>query len=162
MQNMDPSHIVGPATDHLLTYFDGSQRSVWVTNVETPFPDGKLIVSRTDTQGNITHFNQAFVDMSGYGKDEIIGLPHYVLRHPDMPKAAYADLWTTINSGRKWHGYVKNLRKDGGYYWVHAVVVPNVRNGQIVGFTSVRRKPSRCKVDECTALYAEMKAKETP
>jgi PAS domain S-box-containing protein len=160
MNDMDPSHIVGTAVEQLLKYADGSQRKVLVTDVETPYPDGKLIVSRTDTQGVITHFNQAFIDMSGYGKDEIIGQPHFILRHPDMPKAAYADLWSTVNAGRKWHGYVKNLRKDGGYYWVHAVVVPNVRGGEIVGFTSVRRKPSRRKVEESTVLYAEMKAKE--
>ena len=66
-----------------------------------------------------------------------------------------------LNAGKKWDGYVKNLRKDGSHYWVHAVVVPNVRNGQIVGFTSVRRKPSRSKVDASAALYVDMKAKET-
>lgn len=160
MNDMDPSHIVGAAAEHQLKYADGSQRKVLATDIETPYPDGKLIVSRTDTKGVITHFNQAFIDMSGYDKDEIVGQPHHILRHPDMPKAAYADLWTTINAGKKWHGHVKNLRKDGGYYWVHAVVVPNVRSGKIVGFTSVRRKPSRRKVEECTALYADMKAKE--
>lgn len=160
MNDMDPSHIAGPAVEHLLKYADGSQRKVLVTDMETPYPDGKLIVSRTDIHGVITHFNQAFIDMSGYGKEEIVGQPHFILRHPDMPKAAYADLWATVNAGRKWHGYVKNLRKDGGYYWVHAVVVPNVRGGKIVGFTSVRRKPSRRKVEESAVLYAEMKAKE--
>jgi aerotaxis receptor len=109
----------------------------------------------------VTQCNQAFVEMSGFSENEIIGQPHCILRHPDMPKAAYADLWTTVEAGEKWHGYVKNLRKDGGYYWVHAVVVPNVRDGQIVGYTSVRRKPSRSKVNEAIALYVEMKAKES-
>ena len=70
-----------------------------------------------------------------------------------MPAVAFKGLWDTISSGKKWHGYVKNLRKDGAYYWVHAAVVPNIRNGRIVGYTSVRRKPSRSKVEECTALY---------
>ena len=132
-----------------------------MTDIETAYPEGKLIVSRTDTLGVVTQCNQAFIEMSGYTESEILGQPHCILRHPDMPKAAYADLWATVGAGKKWHGYVKNLRKDGGYYWVHAVVVPNVRDGQIVGYTSVRRKPSRSKVNEAIALYVEMKAKES-
>lgn len=161
MNDMDPVHVAGNAVQTTLTYFDGQQRSVLATPTEVPYPEGKLIVSRTDTRGIITQCNQAFIDMSGYDESELIGQPHCLLRHPDMPKAAYADLWATVNAGRKWDGYVKNLRKDGSHYWVHAVVVPNVRNGQIVGFTSVRRKPSRSKVEASTALYADMKAKET-
>ena len=73
-----------------------------------------------------------------------------------MPPAAFKDLWDTIVAGRKWHGYVKNLRKDGAYYWVFATVIPNIRNGEVVGYTSVRRKPSRKKVDECAKLYPTM------
>ena len=88
------------------------------------------------------------------------GQPHSILRHPDLPKAAFADLWATVQAGKKWRGYVKNLRKDGGYYWVHAVVVPNVRAGKIIGYTSVRRKPSRTKIDAIIPVYADLKAKE--
>lgn len=161
MNDMDPGQVGPNPTEHRLGYFDGSQRKVLVTDIEVPYPDGKLIVSRTDTAGIITQCNQAFIEMSGYAENEIIGQPHCLLRHPDMPKAAYADLWATVSGGKKWHGYVKNLRKDGAYYWVHAVVVPNVRDGRIVGYTSVRRKPSRSKVDEAIALYADLKAKET-
>lgn len=161
MQDMDPSQISGPSTKYRLSYFTGEQRDVLVTDIETPYPEGKLIVSRTDTKGVVTQCNQAFIEMSGFSEGEIVGQPHSILRHPDMPKAAYADLWATVEAGKKWHGYVKNLRKDGGYYWVHAVVVPNVREGRIVGYTSVRRKPSRTKVDEAIALYVEMKAKES-
>ena len=161
MNDMDPSQVAGQATVHRLAYFNGNQRTVLVTDIETPYPEGKLIVSRTDTHGVVTQCNQAFIEMSGYTESEILGQPHCILRHPDMPKAAYADLWATVGAGKKWHGYVKNLRKDGGYYWVHAVVVPNVREGRIVGYTSVRRKPSRSKVEEAIALYAEMKTKET-
>ena len=108
----------------------------------------------------ITHANAAFVAMSGYTAEELIGQPHYILRHPDMPAAAFADLWQTVGRGQKWHGYVKNLRKDGGYYWVYATVIANVRGAQVVGYTSVRRKPSRTRVDECVALYARMRAEE--
>ena len=98
--------------------------------------------------------------MSGYTREELIGQPHSILRHPDLPKAAFADLWTTVQSGKKWHGYVKNLRKDGGYYWVYAVVVPNIRGGKIIGYTSVRRKPSRTKIESLIPVYADLKAKE--
>lgn len=77
-----------------------------------------------------------------------------------MPKAAFADMWATIQSGKKWYGYVKNLRKDGGYYLVYATVIPNIRKGEIVGYTSVRRKPSRRKMNEALALYAKMRQEE--
>lgn len=143
-----------------LSYFNGETRTVYDTGVERPYPDGKLIVSRTDLQGNITHVNDAFVEISGYTLDELIGQQHCILRHPDMPKAAYADLWATVKAGKKWHGYVKNLCKDGSHYWVYATVVPNVRRGETVGYTSVRRKPSRSKVAEAIATYATLKQGE--
>ncbi len=145
------------AKEYTITLNDGTVRTVYDTGVEHPFPDGKLIVSRTDLEGKITHVNDAFVAISGYTTDELIGQPHAILRHPDMPAAAFADLWSTVKAGNKWHGYVKNLCKDGGHYWVYASVVPNVRRGQIVGYTSVRRKPSRNKINEAIALYETMK-----
>ncbi len=143
-----------------LKYHDQSTSSREVSDEEVPYPEGKLIVSRTDTSGKITHCNQSFVDMSGFEENELIGQPHYILRHPDMPAAAFKDLWDTLKAGNKWKGYVKNLRKDGKYYWVYAVVVPNIRNGKVVGYASVRRKPSRTKVNECIALYKTMLAEE--
>jgi aerotaxis receptor len=143
--------------EHVLTYADGFQRRVYVVDREVPFPDGRLIVSRTDPHGVITQANESFVAMSGYSIDELIGQPHYILRHPHMPSAAFADLWATVARGEKWNGYVQNLRKDGAFYWVYASVVPNVRNGVIEGYTSVRRKPSRRKVVEANALYASLR-----
>ena len=160
MKDMDPSQIVGDGKEYTLTHYNGNQRKVFVTDIETAFPEGKLIVSCTNTEGIITQCNQAFVDMSGFTREELIGQPHCILRHPDMPKAAFADLWATVQAGNKWRGYVKNLRKDGGYYWVHAVVVPNVREGKVVGYTSVRRKPSRTKIESIIPVYADLKAKE--
>ena len=139
--------------DVVIKYYDGTSRTVKIVDHEVPYPEGKLIVSRTDTKGIITHANQAFVDMSGYSQDELIGQNHYILRHPDMPTVAFTGLWETIEAGNKWHGYVKNLRKDGAYYWVKATVIPNIRNGKVVGYTSVRRKPSRSKISESEALY---------
>ncbi len=143
-----------------IKYHDQSSNIREVSDEEVPYPEGKLIVSRTDTKGVITHCNQSFVDMSGFEESEIIGQPHYILRHPDMPAAAFKDLWDTIQSGKKWKGYVKNLRKDGRYYWVYAVVVPNVRKGKVIGYASVRRKPSRTKINECISLYKTMLAEE--
>jgi PAS domain S-box-containing protein len=153
MQDMKPEDIVGAYREYTLVYFDGTRRKVLVTDIESPYPDGRLIVSRTDPNGIITHVNQSFVDMSGYSKEELIGAPHYILRHPDMPPAAFRELWETVQRGEKWQGYVKNLRKDGGFYWVKATVIPNIRNTKVIGYTSVRRKPSRQKIAECMRLY---------
>ena len=148
--------MTGPGRAAQWTYYDGSSRQVVVTDVETRFPTGELIVSQTDRDGMITTCNEAFVIMSGFTKEELIGAPHAILRHPDMPRAAYQALWSTVQQGKRWSGYVKNLRADGGYYWVYATVIPKVRNGQILGHTSVRREPSRDKVAEMEKLYAEM------
>lgn len=160
MGDMNPADIIGDYQEHTLQLFNHGPRKVYVSDVETPFPEGKLIVSVSDLQGNITQANRAFVEMSGYQEDELIGEPHAILRHPDMPKAAYADLWNNMQNGEKWHGYVKNLRKDGGFYWVYASIVPNIRGGEIKGYTSVRRKPSRAKIAEHIELYKEMKRDE--
>ncbi len=153
MQEMNPDDITGEFKEVDLTYHDGVQRKVLVTEIEVPFPDGRLIVSRTDPDGIITHVNQSFIDMAGFSEDELIGVPHYILRHPDMPPAAFKGLWDDVQAGKRWQGYVKNLRKDGGYYWVYATVIANIREGEVVGYTSVRRKPSRKKIEECEALY---------
>lgn len=153
LQDMLPSDVAGAYREYNLTYFDGAQRKVLVVDEEVPYPEGRLIVSRTDPQGIITHANQSFVDMSGFTMDELIGAPHYILRHPDMPPVAFKGLWDTLARGETWQGYVKNLRRDGRYYWVKATAIPNVRNGQVVGYTSVRRKPSRQKIAECEKLY---------
>ena len=143
-----------------LDYYDGTERHVDIVDEEIPYPDGRLIVSRTNTMGLMTHCNQSFIDMSGYTEEELIGKNHYLLRHPDMPAAAFKNLWDTIQQGNKWEGYVKNLRKDGCYYWVHATVIPNIRNNEVVGYTSVRRKPSRNKINEMIPLYIKMLQEE--
>ena len=156
----DMTRPAGACTEAHLTYTDGSSRTVYCTDVEVPFPDGRLIVSRTDLAGVITHANDAFVEMSGYARDELIGAPHHILRHPDMPKVAFKGLWDTIAAGQKWHGYVKNLRRDGAFYWVYATAVPNVRGGRIVGYTSVRRKPSRTRIAELVPVYRDWLAQE--
>lgn len=151
--DMKTEDIVGEYQEAILPLYNSITRVVYYTELETPYPDGKLIVSTTTPEGIITHVNRSFIEMSGYTEEELIGAPHSILRHPDMPPAAFKDLWDTVTRGEKWQGYVKNLRKDGGYYWVKATVIPNVRSGRVVGFTSVRRKPSRSKVEECIKLY---------
>ncbi len=151
--DMQPEDIVGEYQETTYTHYDGQTRRILYTDIETAFPDGKLIVSVTDVEGYITQANEAFVYMSGYTRDELIGLPHYVLRHPDMPPVAFKGLWDDLAEHGTWKGYVKNLRKDGGFYWVYASVIANVRKGKLVGYTSVRRRPSRTKVNECTELY---------
>lgn len=156
IHDMKPEDIAGDFKKVVLDLYGGIRRKVLYTDVETPYPDGKLIVSTTTPDGVITHVNQAFIDMSGYTETELIGAPHSILRHPEMPSAAFQDLWNTISRGEKWQGFVKNLRKDGGYYWVKATVIPNIRNSKVVGYTSVRRKPSRTRVEECIKLYSTL------
>ncbi len=160
LTDMNPDAVVGPSRAVTFRLYRQGLRQVWVTEQEIPYPDGKLIVSTTDTQGIITHCNASFVEMSGYSRPELIGADHCILRHPDMPAAAFKSLWADVQAGKQWHGYVKNLRKDGAYYWVYATVIPNVRHGQVVGYTSVRRKPSRTQIAAATALYAQWKAEE--
>jgi PAS domain S-box-containing protein len=158
---MRPQDVTGTGTEHVLSYYDGTSRRVIVTDRETAFPIGELIVSQTDREGRITMCNEAFVRMSGFSEHDLLGEPHSILRHPQMPRAAFADLWDTVGRGERWTGYVKNLRKDGGFYWVYATVIPKLRAGQIVGYTSVRRQPSRARVEAAAALYRSMMAAQS-
>ena len=160
MKLSDMTRPVADAIESRLTYTNGDSRTVFASHVEVPFPEGRLIVSRTDLEGILTHANDAFVELSGWERDDLIGKPQHILRHPDMPKAAFKDLWDTVEAGKKWHGYVKNLRKDGSYYWVYATAVPNIRQGKIAGYTSVRRKPSRTRIEELIPVYRDWLAQE--
>jgi len=128
--------------------------------IETEVPEDELIVSRTDFTGKITYVNETFAEISGYEVDELIGKPHNIIRHPDMPKSAFADLWETVQRGEVWEGYVKNLRKDGGYYWVFASVSTVKKNGKAVEYKSVREPVSKEKKIEMQNLYDELRSKE--
>ena len=150
---MKVDDIIGDYKETTLELYNLHPRKIFYTETEVSYPEGKLIVSTTDTKGVITHANAIFVEMSGYTKEELIGHNHSILRHPNMPAVAFKDLWETVNDGRKWEGVVKNLRKNGGYYWVKATVIPNVRQGKIVSYTSVRRKPSVSAVEAAIKLY---------
>src|SRR4051812_31120604 len=104
-----------------------------VTDHETTVPEGVFVVSRTDPAGVIQFANQAFVDISGFSRAELVGQPHNIVRHPDMPPEAFADLWSTLGAGQCWVGLVKNRRKDGGFYWVRSSVSPMIEAGKVVG-----------------------------
>ena len=123
------------------------------TGKERLLKDGEFIVSRTDTRGKITYVNREFVEISGFSEAELIGRPHNVVRHQDMPKAAFQDLWTTVQAGRPWTGIVKNRCKNDDYYWVLANVSPLVEDGRIVGFISVRSKPTAADVRTAERVY---------
>ena len=102
--------------------------------------DGGRLLSETDTKGKLLYVNRKFCEMSGYTKDEVLGKPHSILRHPDMPKTAFKELWDTIKAGEQWSGYVKNLRKDGRYYWVIVDIIPKKDdNGNIIGYMASRK-----------------------
>ena len=127
-----------------------------VTGREFEYPESEMLVSMTDKKGVITHCNAAFVKVSGYTYDELIGQPHNMIRHPDMPAEAFKDLWSTIGYGRPWSAFVKNRRKNGDHYWVRAHVTPLKDHGKLVGYLSVRTKPTRDQVNAAEALYKKM------
>ncbi len=131
-----------------------------VTNVEYPITDETLIVSKTDTKGKLTYFNQQFVDASGFTDAELIGQPHNIIRHPDMPPEAFEDLWTTLKAGKPWAGAVKNRRKNGDFYWVLASATPIWENGQVTGYMSIRSKLPADQRTEAEHVYALLRAKK--
>jgi aerotaxis receptor len=129
-----------------------------VTDVEIELSDTETIVSTTDLQGNITYANTYFIAISGYTEEELIGAPQNILRHPDMPAEAFADMWATIRAGRSWTGMVKNRCKNGDAYWVMANATPVMENGKAVGYMSVRTKPTRAQITAAAELYRNLKA----
>lgn len=129
---------------------------------EYPVPAGISIVSKTDLSGTITYANDAFVEISGFVRSELIGQPHNLVRHPEMPEQAFAHLWATLKKGNPWKGIVKNRRKDGGYYWVKAVVVPIRKGDATVGYMSVREAVSREEIAAAETRYARMRANGSP
>jgi methyl-accepting chemotaxis protein len=124
-----------------------------VTQQEFLVPEGQLLVSRTDKEGNITYANDVFIGISGYHESELMGQPHNLLRHPDVPESVFADMWRTIESGMPWGNVVKNRRKDGSHYWVEAHVIPYLEGNEIVGYMSVRRAATREQVAAAESAY---------
>lgn len=128
-----------------------------VSEREYAFPAGETLVSVTDLKGRIVYGNAAFVQVSGFTRDELIGQPHNLVRHPDMPAEAFRDMWKTIQHGMPWTGLVKNRRKDGDHYWVQANVTPMKDGERITGYLSVRTQPVRQEVEAAETLYATMR-----
>jgi aerotaxis receptor len=128
-----------------------------VTQHEYQFPGSETLLSTTDTASHVTYANAAFIRASGYAADELMGQPHNLVRHPDMPVEAFADMWRSLQEGQSWTALVKNRRKNGDHYWVRANAAPMRRNGQLVGYLSVRTKPSRAEIEAAEQLYASFR-----
>jgi aerotaxis receptor len=128
-----------------------------VTQSERHLKDGEYIVSKTDLKGLITYVNRPFIEISGYSEEELLGRPHNLIRHPDMPPAAFADLWQTLRQGKPWRGMVKNRCKNGDFYWVEANANPIWKGGKVVGYMSMRTKPSRAQVAVAERLYRDFR-----
>ncbi len=129
-----------------------------VTQREHQLSEGAFIVSTTDLRGVITYVNEEFIRISGFSQEELIGQPHNLVRHPDMPPAAFEDLWRTVKSGKPWQGMVKNRCKSGDFYWVDASVTAIEEEGQTVGYVSIRSKPTATQIEEAERMYARARA----
>ena len=152
------NHLLRIITE-LYTDKGGAMRkpNVTPTNREIVLDGSRLIVSKTDLKGQITYMNSYFVEVSRYDELELLGKPHNYIRHPDMPRAIFKLLWDTIQNGEEINAYVKNLAKDGSYYWVLANVTPSFdKSGNIIGYFSVRRKPTQEALNFIKELYAKM------
>ena len=123
------------------------------------FKEG-VIVSSTDLKGIITYANRKFCTIAGYDKSELTGKNHNIVRHPDMPKAAFQELWDTVQAGKEWTGIVKNLRKDGRYYWVYSHIAPVFNDGEITGYTAARRPASENEISEAIPVYQDLISRE--
>jgi len=119
-----------------------------------------LIISSTDLKGIITYANRKFCEIAGYTKDELKGRNYNIVRHPDMPKAAFQEVWDSIQEGKAWSGMIKNLRKDGKYYWVYSHIAPIINKGENVGYAAVRRPASATEIAESIPIYQNMLSKE--
>lgn len=131
--------------------------TVTPTQRERVMRDDDFIVSKTDTKGIITYCNRIFIEYSGYTEEQLLGTQHNIIRHPDMPRSVFKLLWDTIAEKKEIFAYVKNMSKDGGFYWVFANVTASVdQSGHIIGYYSVRRKPKTTAIAVCAPLYKEM------
>ena len=119
--------------------------------------EGDVIISQTDLDSSITYVNRAFCTISGYSKEELIGQKHNIIRNPDMPKSIFSKMWETISGGQAWNGLVKNLRKDGKFYWVEMEILPiKDDNNKITGFIAASKETSRKNINETTETYKKM------
>ncbi len=132
-------------------------------NKEIIMRDDDFIVSKTDATGRLTYCNRIFIEFSGYSEQDLLGQQHNIIRHPDMPRSVFNLLWQTIKSGEEFFGYVKNMSKEGSYYWVIANVTPSYKSSageKIIGYFSVRRRPDPAKLKIIESIYQDMLAAE--
>lgn len=134
------------------------RKNLPVTEKERTFPKEQQLISSTDIKGTILHCNDAFASISGFTREELVGKPHNIVRHPDMPEAAFKTMWGYLQQGKPWMGLVKNRCKNGDYYWVNAYVTPVTEHGRVVGYESVRTVPSRAQVAHAEQLYKAINA----
>ena len=123
---------------------------------ERSFPTDYRLVSTTDTKGLITYCNDEFVEVSGYSREELIGSPHNLVRHPHMPAVVFGHMWEYLKAGKNWMGIIQNRCKNGDHYWVNAYVTPILEDGRVVGYESVRVRPEAEQVRRAEALYARL------
>lgn len=136
-------------------------KAIQPTDVERKMRAEDFIVSKTDAKGRIIYCNPIFIEFSGYLEQELLHKQHNIVRHPDMPRTAFKLAWDTIKSGKEFFAYVKNMSKDGSYYWVLAHMTPDIgANGQPIGYTSIRRCPRQEALDYIQPLYAQILAAE--
>jgi PAS domain S-box-containing protein len=138
-----------------------SLRDIVPTDKEIVMREDDFIVSKTDLKGRITYGNKTFIEFSGFKEKDVLGIQHNVIRHPDMPRAIFKLLWSSIQEGKEIFAYVKNICKDGSFYWVIANITPSIdENGQVLGYYSVRRKPHARAIPVIAPLYSRMLAEE--
>jgi len=132
-------------------------KTIVATDRERTMREDDFIVSKTDPRGIVTYCNPIFIEFSGYTEEELLGSQHNIIRHPDMPRAAFELVWNTIKTGQEFFGYVKNMSKDGSFYWVFTHITPDFDpRGEIVGYYSVRRCPKRSAIEKIVPVYRQM------
>lgn len=129
-----------------------------VTPIDEEFIfEGSSIISQTDLKGIITFANRKFCEVSGYSVDELVGQAHNIIRHPQMPRTAFQTMWDTISTGHTWNGLVRNMRKDGMYYWVDTEILPiRNANNELTGYIASRKAASRKNIEEASLSYEKM------
>lgn len=148
---------MNPFAQSLEGNIDAMKMNGPVTQAEYVLPDDEVIITHTDPSSRITYANPAFLSSSEFSLEECLGQPQNIVRHPDIPREVFADLWATIRAGRSWTGIVKNRRKSGGFYWVRANITPMMDGGRIVGYMSVRVKPAREEIQQAERIYADIR-----
>jgi len=132
-----------------------------VPNTNEIVYDGTTMITETNVKGTITYVNRKFIQMSGYAKEELIGQSHNIMRHPDMPKAVFKEMWESLKSAEPWKGYIKNMRKDGSYYWVVVFITPkHDEHGNLNGFIAARETPGAQTLESIKKSYEKLKSQE--